>query len=108
MQRKETVALAKCVDLLQPIYSWQGRSAVADEEWPNCLRTAATRRFILFITRAWDENWPVVGLKETPSGILRQAKKEPHFRDFLISGALRKATRKAATFKRPNVYRRWF
>ena len=54
--------LISTTNLWKPIYWWQGKRACVDEEWTNCLAIEGTRRFINFITRAWDENF-ALGLR---------------------------------------------
>lgn len=106
-ERKMLGALTSRVDVLQPIYAWQGESACGDEEWANCLGLADSRRFALFVTRAWRENWPVTGLKQPPQRLARRPGIKPHFREFPVTRELRKAIERASRFERPSVFRRW-
>ncbi len=96
-------------DLGRPIYRWQGSNACEEEEWTNCLNTAATRRFASFVMRAWRENWPAPRLEDTElSSCKVPPGKIPRFRDFAIARELnRPLLKKVLSFKRPCVFRRW-
>jgi hypothetical protein len=107
MQRKMLAALTSGVDLMKPIYAWQGENACTYEQGTNCLGLRDTQRFMSFIARAWRENWPLLSLKDPPEQMEQGLAKEPRFRDFQISRELRKAIDKASRFKRPSVYRQW-
>ena len=105
MTLKESISTT---NLWKPIYLWQGKRACVDEEWTNCLAIEGTRRFMNFIRRAWDENWPVMGLIEPPEGIVQpRAGRDLHCRDFIQFRELRKAVSKVQSFEKPYVYRQW-
>jgi hypothetical protein len=107
-QAKRTLkSMGSVVDFSKPIYAWQGESAVVGEEWANCLAVAGTRRLASFIVRAWDEDWPIRDLRVMPQEVRQHRPEGFHFRDFKISGTLRKAILKIQRYKRPSVYRRW-
>jgi hypothetical protein len=40
----------------KPIYSWQGETAILDEEWAGCLGVADTKRFFALVDRLWNRN----------------------------------------------------
>lgn len=48
--------LVSAKQLEKPIYAWQGSAF-------NCLGIADTRRFISFLRRAWEEDWPTPRLR---------------------------------------------
>jgi hypothetical protein len=87
----------------QPIYSWQDKSACADDEWTNCLGVADTRRFAHFVMDAHRENWLAAPLAESS-----EAPKSGRFRDFPDCVILAKSVnRRLAKLQRPCVYRVW-
>jgi hypothetical protein len=88
----------------QPIYKWQGASSLEEEDWANMLGVADTRRFVAFLSRAWEDNWPAPRLKEMSDS----PRHKRRFRDFPISDDLAKPLRSRIDhLKRPCVFRRW-
>lgn len=104
-EKLELKSLAPIKAMWKPIYSWQGDACLADEQWANCLGIADTKRFIDFVQRAWNGNWPAPRIKE---GLVADGHQHPHFRDFEFSGQLAKPLLRQIQFLRnPSVFRRW-
>lgn len=74
------------VAIQKPIFSWQTDNCLRDGY--SCLRLADTKRFITFLTQAWQENWPVPSLRNdvredlAKMDAVRMNAGTPHFRDF--------------------------
>ena len=99
----KSAAIVKAIG--KPLYSWQGDSCLADEEWANCLGVADTRRFIDFVAQAWNDNWAARRLREQ---VLGSGHECPRFRDFEFAKELAKPLlRKSHHLKSPSVFRRW-
>lgn len=63
LENKALKAALAGFDMWSPIYQWQGPAFLEGEQWANCLGVSDTRRFIAFVLRAWNENWPIPRLK---------------------------------------------
>lgn len=89
----------------KPIYGWQGMGWLTDESCANGLAHTDTKRFVDFVIRAWNENWPtprLTDIKYTASS------RSPQFRDFDVARELaRRLKSKGRYFKKPCVFLRW-
>jgi len=88
----------------KPIYPWQPPDCLRDDGY-SVLGLADTKRFLGFLQRAWDEDWPAPRLKpwarkslKLPSG------STPRFREFDLTRKLVKCVREA-TFEKPCLIR---
>jgi len=93
----------------KPIYPWQGKKALLDEEWAGCLGVADTKRFFALIGRLWKQNPELRRILNTDGVELRKPEHKSHrFRDFGISRHLMNLwSRKVRSFERPCAFRRW-
>jgi hypothetical protein len=63
----------------RPVFTWQANDCL--EEQYRCLRPADTRRFIAFLRRAWEANWPLDYLSESARRSIPGRKGTRRFRD---------------------------
>jgi hypothetical protein len=89
----------------KPIFSWQSDEALG--EGYNVLRTADSRRFVDFLMRAGDENWPAPRIKrDVKSRLQFPPDATPRFRDVNLTRELtRQVKRPRNRFARPCALR---
>lgn len=89
----------------KPIYAWQGMGWLTDESCANGLAHTDTKRFVDFVIRAWNENWPTPRLTDIK---YTAASRSPQFQDFDVARELaRRLKSKVRYFKKPCVFLRW-
>jgi len=108
-ERSEVRRLMSVDQYAKPIYSWQGETALLDEEWAGCLGIADTRSLFALINRLWKQNPEVRRILDAENvELLKPESKTLRFRDFGISRHLMNLwSRKVQSFKQPCVFRRW-
>jgi hypothetical protein len=96
-------AALKCGAVERPIFPWLSDDCVGNGY--HYLGIGDARRFIRFLCKAWQENWPVLRLNEDVKKNVADANMyDPHFRDFQLGGKLI-ACAKIIPLARPCVFR---
>ena len=96
-------AALNCGAVERPVFPWQSDDCLGDGY--HCLGIGDARRFIGFLCKAWQENWPIKRLNEDVKENVEAANMyDPHFRDFQL-GAKLIACAKIIPLARPCAFR---